>query len=139
MGWPVGLGISLFSRHHRKTKNSATRRENQNSAVLCISQATLRQNRLTYAVPLGHTVYIGRSKTDPQARALVLESFTASARYPITPSPPMTTTNTAHNHLRAMWNLYTDLLIKGNTYDAKLVREAITIAERNEIDADGKY
>ena len=56
---------------------------------------------------------------------------------PITPSPPMPTTT--HNHLRAMWNLYTDLLIRGNTYDAKLVREAITIAERNEIDADNKY
>ena len=34
-----------------------------------------------------------------------------------------------------MWNLYTDLLISGNNNDAKLVREAISVAERNEIDA----
>jgi len=38
-----------------------------------------------------------------------------------------------------MWNLYTDLLIRGNTCDAKRLREAISIAERNEIDVDNKY
>lgn len=51
----------------------------------------------------------------------------------------MTTTATSHNHLRAMWNLYTDLLISGNTNDAKIIREAITVAERNEIDAVNKF
>ena len=44
-----------------------------------------------------------------------------------------------HNHLRALWNLYTDLLISGHDADANTVRQAIAVAERNEIDAIGKY
>lgn len=54
--------------------------------------------------------------------------------HPLTPSPPMN-----HNHLRALWNLYTDLLISGHDADANTVRQAIAVAERNEIDAIGKY
>ena len=38
-----------------------------------------------------------------------------------------------------MWNLYTDLLIRGKDNDAKIVREAINVAEQNELDAVGKY
>ena len=51
----------------------------------------------------------------------------------------MTTATTSHNHLRAMWNLYTDLLISGNTNDAKIIRDAISVAEKNEIDAVNKF
>ena len=47
----------------------------------------------------------------------------------------MTTTATSLNHIRAMWNLYTDLLISGNNNDAKIVRDAISVAEKNDIDA----
>ena len=45
------------------------------------------------------------------------------------------TATASRNHISAMWNLYTDLLIDGNTADAKLVREAIEIAERKELDS----
>ena len=51
----------------------------------------------------------------------------------------MTATATNHNHLRAMWNLYTDLLISGNTNDAKIIRDAISVAEKKEIDTIGKF
>ena len=47
--------------------------------------------------------------------------------------------STSHKHLRSMWNLYTDLLIRGKDNDAKIVREAINVAEQNELDAVGKY
>ena len=47
--------------------------------------------------------------------------------------------STSHKHLRSMWNLYTDLLIRGKNNDAKIVREAINVAEQNELDAVGKY
>ena len=46
---------------------------------------------------------------------------------------------TSHNHLRAMWNLYADLLIRGHDADANTVRQAIAVAERTEIDAAAKY
>ena len=51
----------------------------------------------------------------------------------------MPTTATSHNHLRAMWNLYTDLLINGRDADANTIRQAIAVAEQNEIDTAGKY
>ena len=45
----------------------------------------------------------------------------------------------SRGHLRALWNLYTHLLIINNQAEAATVREAIAIAEREELDAVGKF
>jgi len=45
----------------------------------------------------------------------------------------------SHGHLRALWNLYTHLLICNNQTEAATVRAAIAIAEKEELDAVGKF
>ena len=50
-----------------------------------------------------------------------------------------TISTTGHMHIRALWNLYTDLLIEGSNNQAKIIRDAITIAEQKELDEIGKY
>ena len=50
-----------------------------------------------------------------------------------------TITSTNRNHIRAMWNLLTDLMIQGNHRDAQIIREAIKVAEKNELDEVGKF
>ena len=45
----------------------------------------------------------------------------------------------SRGHLRALWNLYTHLLIINNQTEAATVRAAIEIAEREELDAVGKF
>ena len=45
----------------------------------------------------------------------------------------------SRGHLRALWNLYTHLLIINNQTEAATIRAAITIAEREELDAAGKF
>lgn len=45
---------------------------------------------------------------------------------------------TSRGHLRALWNLYTHLIVTKDP-EAATVRAAITIAEREELDAVGKF
>ena len=45
----------------------------------------------------------------------------------------------SRGHLRALWNLYTHLLIINNQAEAVTIRAAITIAEKAELDAVGKF
>ena len=45
----------------------------------------------------------------------------------------------SRSHLRALWNLLTDLEIDGKFAEARKIREAIVIAEAREIDSIGKY
>ena len=47
----------------------------------------------------------------------------------------MTNATASRNHIRAMWNLMTDLMIEGRHQDAKAIREAIRIAEAAELDS----